>query len=95
MAQAGEPLWIPNTDNGIERLSKNEYLSSFPKGIELEPMEMKSEASRQSAVIFINHTKLVEILMDVVWSPSPPLSLSLPCICVCPLMHLDCMFIRN
>ncbi|KAL1805973.1 hypothetical protein ACET3Z_029041 [Daucus carota] len=65
MAQAGEPLWIPNTDNGIERLSKNEYLSSFPKGIELEPMEMKSEASRQSAVIFINHTKLVEILMDV------------------------------
>uniref|UniRef100_A0A175YMI6 START domain-containing protein n=1 Tax=Daucus carota subsp. sativus TaxID=79200 RepID=A0A175YMI6_DAUCS len=65
MAQAGQPLWIPNTDNGIERLSKNEYLSIFPKGIELEPMEMKSEASRQSAIIFINHTKLVEILMDV------------------------------
>uniref|UniRef100_A0A166IVT0 START domain-containing protein n=1 Tax=Daucus carota subsp. sativus TaxID=79200 RepID=A0A166IVT0_DAUCS len=65
MAQAGEPLWIPIIHSGIECLNKDEYLSSFPNRIELKPVKTKSEASRESVVIFMNPTKLVEILMDV------------------------------
>ncbi|KAL1834317.1 hypothetical protein ACET3Z_003968 [Daucus carota] len=65
MAQAGEPLWIPIIHSGTECLNKDEYSSSFPNRIELKPVKTKSEASRESVVIFMNPTKLVEILMDV------------------------------
>ncbi|KAL8107781.1 homeobox-leucine zipper protein MERISTEM L1-like [Apium graveolens] len=65
MAQAGEPLWVPSTDNTIECLSEDEYLRNFPRGIGPKPMGLKSEASRESAVVIMNHVNLVEILMDV------------------------------
>ncbi|KAL0283495.1 UNVERIFIED_CONTAM: Homeobox-leucine zipper protein MERISTEM L1 [Sesamum angustifolium] len=66
MAQSGEPLWIPSTDNSAETLSEEEYVRTFPRGIGPKPLGMKSEASRESAVVIMNHINLVEILMDVV-----------------------------
>ncbi|CAI9087801.1 OLC1v1021974C1 [Oldenlandia corymbosa var. corymbosa] len=65
MAQAGEPLWVPSSDNSTETLSEEEYLRTFPRGIGPKPMGLKSEASRESAVVIMNHINLVEILMDV------------------------------
>ncbi|KAL1834379.1 hypothetical protein ACET3Z_004030 [Daucus carota] len=66
MVQAGEPLWIPPIrERGIEWLNKYEYLRTFSDKIEMKPMGMKSEASKQSAVVYMNPTKLVEIMMDV------------------------------
>lgn len=65
MTQAGEPLWIPNSDNSTEGLSEDEYLRTFPRGIGPKPLGLKSEASRESAVVIMNHINLVEILMDV------------------------------
>ncbi|KAA8520009.1 hypothetical protein F0562_014299 [Nyssa sinensis] len=65
MAQAGEPLWIPSADNSTESLSEDEYLRTFPRGIGPTPLGLKSEASRESAVVIMNHINLVEILMDV------------------------------
>ncbi|KAA8515478.1 hypothetical protein F0562_018911 [Nyssa sinensis] len=65
MAQAGEPLWIPSADNSTEILSEDEYLRTFPRGIGPKPLGLKSEASRESAVVIMNHINLVEILMDV------------------------------
>ncbi|KAL0328794.1 UNVERIFIED_CONTAM: Homeobox-leucine zipper protein PROTODERMAL FACTOR 2 [Sesamum calycinum] len=65
MAQSGEPLWIPSTDNSAETLSEEEYVRTFPRGIGPKPLGMKSEASRESAVVIMNHINLVEILMDV------------------------------
>uniref|UniRef100_A0A5B7A3X9 Putative homeobox-leucine zipper protein MERISTEM L1-like n=1 Tax=Davidia involucrata TaxID=16924 RepID=A0A5B7A3X9_DAVIN len=65
MAQAGEPLWIPSADNTTESLNEDEYLRSFPRGIGPKPLGLKSEASRESAVVIMNHINLVEILMDV------------------------------
>ncbi|GMN49839.1 hypothetical protein TIFTF001_019002 [Ficus carica] len=64
MAQTGDPLWVPG-DNSSEMLNEDEYLRSFPRGIGPKPLGMKSEASRESAVVIMNHTNLVEILMDV------------------------------
>ncbi|GAB2298839.1 Homeobox-leucine zipper protein MERISTEM L1 [Dionaea muscipula] len=67
MAQAGEPLWIPSPDhnNFTEILSEEEYFRSFPRGIGPTPLGLKSEASRSSAIVIMNHMNLVEILMDV------------------------------
>ncbi|PSS24705.1 Homeobox-leucine zipper protein like [Actinidia chinensis var. chinensis] len=65
MAQAGEPLWMPSPDNSTEILSEDEYLRMFPRGIGPKPLGLKSEASRESAVVIMNHVNLVEILMDV------------------------------
>ncbi|KAL6992737.1 Homeobox-leucine zipper protein PROTODERMAL FACTOR 2 [Sarracenia purpurea var. burkii] len=65
MAQAGEPLWVPSPDSSTEILSEEEYLRTFPRGIGPKPLGLKSEASRESAVVIMNHISLVEILMDV------------------------------
>lgn len=65
MAQAGDPLWI-STDNSIEILNEEEYFRTFPRGIGPKPLGLRSEASRESAVVIMNHINLVEILMDVV-----------------------------
>uniref|UniRef100_A0A803NZT5 START domain-containing protein n=1 Tax=Cannabis sativa TaxID=3483 RepID=A0A803NZT5_CANSA len=74
MAQAGDPLWIPahhdnnsisGGNNSTEILNEDEYLRTFPRGIGPKPLGMKSEASRETNVVIMNHTNLVEILMDV------------------------------
>ncbi|XP_060188480.1 homeobox-leucine zipper protein MERISTEM L1-like [Lycium barbarum] len=64
MAQTGEPLWITSPDNN-ETLCEEEYVRTFPRGIGPKPLGLTSEASRESAVIIMNHINLVEILMDV------------------------------
>ncbi|KAK9064200.1 hypothetical protein SSX86_015580 [Deinandra increscens subsp. villosa] len=66
MAQIGEPLWIPTSDDSShEILSEDEYFRSFPRDIGQKQMGLKSEASRESIVVIMNHMSLVEILMDV------------------------------
>ncbi|TMW85847.1 hypothetical protein EJD97_022389 [Solanum chilense] len=71
MAQTGEPLWItgpspgPGPDNSIETLCEEEYVQTFPRGIGPKPLGLTTEASRESAVVIMNHINLVEILMDV------------------------------
>ncbi|XP_015070655.1 homeobox-leucine zipper protein PROTODERMAL FACTOR 2-like isoform X2 [Solanum pennellii] len=69
MAQTGEPLWItgpgPGPDNSIETLCEEEYVRTFPRGIGPKPLGLTTEASRESAVVIMNHINLVEILMDV------------------------------
>ncbi|KAH9796459.1 homeobox-leucine zipper protein MERISTEM L1 [Citrus sinensis] len=57
MAQAGDPLWTDQV------LNEDEYLRTFPRGI--GPLGLRSEASRESTVVIMNHVNLVEILMDV------------------------------
>ncbi|XP_058072618.1 homeobox-leucine zipper protein ROC2-like isoform X2 [Magnolia sinica] len=65
IAQLGEPLWLPGLDGSMEILSEEEYVRTFPRGIGPKPFGLKSEASRESAVVIMNHINLVEILMDV------------------------------
>lgn len=65
MAQAGEPLWV-NREDCTDVLNEDEYPSTFPRGIGPKPLGLRSEASRESAVVIMNHTNLIEILMDVV-----------------------------
>ncbi|GAV85193.1 Homeobox domain-containing protein/START domain-containing protein [Cephalotus follicularis] len=64
MAHDGEPLWVPG-ENSTEILNENEYFRTFPRGIGPKPLGLKSEASRETTIVIMNHTNLVEILMDV------------------------------
>lgn len=66
MAQMGEPLWMPSLDGTTAELSEDEYIRTFPRGIGPKPAGFKCEASRETAVVIMNHISLVEILMDVV-----------------------------
>ncbi|KAF5820845.1 putative transcription factor & lipid binding HD-SAD family [Helianthus annuus] len=65
MAQSDEPLWIRSSDNSSETLNEEHYSQMFPRGIGPKQMGLKSEASKESAVVIMNHINLVEILMDV------------------------------
>ncbi|KAJ0263512.1 Homeobox-leucine zipper protein MERISTEM L1 [Hirschfeldia incana] len=64
MAQTGDPLWVPS-ENAVEILNEEEYFRTFPRGIGPKPIGLRSEASRESTVVIMNHINLVEILMDV------------------------------
>ncbi|XP_061363112.1 homeobox-leucine zipper protein HDG2 isoform X2 [Gastrolobium bilobum] len=65
MAQMGEPLWLTTLDGTTTVLNEDEYIRSFPRGIGPKPAGFKCEASREIAVVIMNHVNLVEILMDV------------------------------
>ena len=66
MAQMGEPLWMTSLDGASAVLNEDEYVRTFPRGIGPKPAGFKCEASRETAVVIMNHINLVEILMDVV-----------------------------
>lgn len=68
MAQGGEPLWVAGDGKSSSEvvLNEAEYLSSFGGGIGGKPMGFRTEASRVSAIVFMNHMKLVDIFMDAV-----------------------------
>ncbi|CAL9207583.1 unnamed protein product [Musa hybrid cultivar] len=65
MAQLSEPLWIPGLDGAAETLNEDEYVRTFPRGIGPKLLGLKSEASRETAVVIMNQMHVVEILMDV------------------------------
>ena len=66
MAQIGEPLWLTTIDGTATVLNEDEYIRTFPRGIGPKPSGFRCEASRETAVVIMNHVNLVEILMDVV-----------------------------
>ncbi|KAI4334105.1 hypothetical protein L6164_018837 [Bauhinia variegata] len=65
MAQMSEPLWMTTLDGSTAMLNEDEYIRTFPRGIGPKPTGFKCEASRETALVIMNHINLVEILMDV------------------------------
>ncbi|KDP25842.1 hypothetical protein JCGZ_22872 [Jatropha curcas] len=65
MAQMGEPLWMSSLDGTNCVINEDEYIRIFPRGIGPKPTGFKCEASRETAVVIMNHINLVEYLMDV------------------------------
>ncbi|XP_071696197.1 homeobox-leucine zipper protein PROTODERMAL FACTOR 2-like isoform X2 [Rutidosis leptorrhynchoides] len=68
MAQSGEPLWVQNPDNSSEILNEQYYSQTFSRGIGPKQLGLRAEASREYAVVIINHKNLVEIFMNSQWS---------------------------
>ena len=67
VAQAGEPLWVPDpSSNNTELLDNEEYLQQFPSVIGPTPYGLKIEATREIDLVIMEAPSLVETLMDVV-----------------------------
>ncbi|CAL9102884.1 unnamed protein product [Musa acuminata var. zebrina] len=64
MAQLEEPLWIPSLDAGRETLNHVEYDRCFSRCIGPRPTGFVSEATRETGVVIINSSSLVDTLMD-------------------------------
>ncbi|RZS26034.1 hypothetical protein BHM03_00059328, partial [Ensete ventricosum] len=68
MAQMEEPLWVPGLEAGSDALNYDEYYRCFSGCIGGRPTGFVSEATRETAVIIINSSALVDTLMDAVIS---------------------------
>ncbi|KAJ1423767.1 START domain [Sesbania bispinosa] len=64
LAASSEPLWVVS-NLGFEILNESEYSRTFHGGTSPKPLGYKTEASRDSVVVIMNHMNLVEILMNV------------------------------
>ncbi|CAL9069626.1 unnamed protein product [Musa banksii] len=64
MAEMEEPLWIPSLDAGRETLNYVEYDRCFPRCVGAKPNGFASEATRETGLVIINSSALVETLMD-------------------------------
>lgn len=78
VAQAGEPLWVHDPSSACcEMLDNQEYLQRFPRVIGPTPFGLKVEATRETDIVFMSGSSLVEILMDVVrWAEMFPAIIS-------------------
>ncbi|KAI4331052.1 hypothetical protein MLD38_029279 [Melastoma candidum] len=65
MAQMDEPLWIIGSEGNFSVLKEDEYAKMFPQKIGQKPSGFKCEATRETAMVIMNHINLVEILMDL------------------------------
>lgn len=69
MCQAAEPLWIQTSD-GKEVLNVEEYNKMFPWSMSLGQLpsheQLRTEASRDTAVVIINSITLVDAFLDAV-----------------------------
>ncbi|KAI5068520.1 hypothetical protein GOP47_0016865 [Adiantum capillus-veneris] len=74
VAQAGEPLWVPAPSvTTCEILDDQKYLQRFPRVIGPTPLGLKVEATRETDLVYIDGSSLVETLMDVVrWADMFP-----------------------
>ncbi|KAG0471381.1 hypothetical protein HPP92_015927 [Vanilla planifolia] len=66
MAHLGEPLWSSGLDGASETLNEEEYVQSFPRGIGPKPFGFKSEASRETAVVIMNHNQWSTMFSGIV-----------------------------
>lgn len=68
MCQGTEPLWIRNNENGRDVLNLEEHARMFPWPLNLKnhSNELRTEASRDSAVVIMNSITLVDAFLDAV-----------------------------
>ncbi|XP_074375747.1 homeobox-leucine zipper protein GLABRA 2-like isoform X1 [Apium graveolens] len=67
MATVGEPLWVRSFETGREILNYDEYLKDFSVGQSTKEQTKRSsvEASRETGVVFMDPTTLIQSFMDV------------------------------
>lgn len=66
MTTTNHPLWNKSSESVNEVLNYDEYVIMFPPSIGSKPNGFIVDASRDTAVIFINTLSLVETFVDVV-----------------------------
>ncbi|CAH8361512.1 unnamed protein product [Eruca vesicaria subsp. sativa] len=69
MAQLDEPLWNVGANETSLALNLTEYTRTFRNGLGPVLNGFRTEASKATSIVFMNHLDIVQILMDVnLWS---------------------------
>lgn len=68
MCRLNEPLWIHNSENGKQFLNLDEHARMFawPLNFKQHSTELRTEATRDSAVVIMNSITLVDAFLDAV-----------------------------
>lgn len=68
MAAAGDPLWVCSVETGRETLNYDEYLKTFHlnNNSNLRWLKTHIEAFRETALVFMEPSRLVQSFMDEV-----------------------------
>lgn len=68
MCRTNEPLWIKNKENGREILNFEEHLKMFqwPLNHEQRSADLRTEATRDTAVVIMNSITLIDAFLDAV-----------------------------
>ncbi|KAJ0051460.1 hypothetical protein Pint_03497 [Pistacia integerrima] len=68
MCRVNEPLWIRNNENGKEILNLEEHGRMFPWPLNLKQhsTELRTEATRDCAVVIMNSITLVDAFLDAI-----------------------------
>lgn len=66
MCTAGEPLWMKNSENGMEMLNAEERARLFPwpMNFKQNSSDLRTEATRDTAVVIMNSINLVDAFLD-------------------------------
>ncbi|KAH9677954.1 homeobox-leucine zipper protein ANTHOCYANINLESS 2 [Citrus sinensis] len=64
MAEADSPLWIKSLDGGRDVFNQEEYMRTFSPCIGMKPNGFVTEASRETGMVIINSSALIETMMD-------------------------------
>lgn len=66
MCHANEPLWITKNENGKEVLNLEEHARMFPwpSNLKQNSSDMRTEATRDCAVVIMNSVNLVDAFLD-------------------------------
>ncbi|CAN8247700.1 unnamed protein product [Cochlearia groenlandica] len=64
MAQVGEPLWNKEVNGTKLALNLDEYTSTFRSGLGPTLTGFRTEASKETGLVVMNHMSIVEKLMD-------------------------------
>eukprot|EP01018_Ginkgo_biloba_P005890 Gb_05082 [translate_table: standard] len=64
MAQTDEPLWLKNVNGMKDVLSLDEYARQFQWAMGFKHHTLKTEATKDSALVIMNGVALVDVLMD-------------------------------
>lgn len=78
MCSSGEPLWVRSVETGRDVRNYNEYARLFPRGDVPEDLRARwsVEASRETGVVYLDTTRLVNAFVDVVYHHQSSQSLS-------------------
>ncbi|KAM5573516.1 homeobox-leucine zipper protein HDG5-like [Rosa sericea] len=66
MCTASEPLWMKNSENGMEMLNAEERARMFPWPLNFKQnsSDLRTEATRDTAVVIMNSINLVDAFLD-------------------------------
>ena len=66
LLRTNEPLWVKSPSDGRYVIQRDSYEKTFPRATHLRSSCARIESSKDSALVTMNATQLVDMLLDAV-----------------------------